>query len=418
MCTPQLRAQAAALQGTANPNVTAASAGGGTPPIIDPMRRQMLAVSPIVATQRFAPTVSVPAMGAGASPLRALGTSPNPGSGATGQQMSNERGVRASNMGAGAGMSISAMLASGAGNSAPPQPVLSPGNAKKGESYDEKHAPSPEILAETALHVKARTPFEPRQPGTPTPFSYTQDYRTTPEQRRWLMGVEAKLGDAPPYPDGRPGTSGYSPAERARMRIFTGYLYTLPEVKAFLDVLSTTEGTVKNGYFTTRFGRPPATGLARFASSGPQGRYQIEPGTKKEIIDGPMGRSDFSEVTQDMGAISLLVSFGAMKKLLAGDLRGAFSAASRAYASLPMSELMNHSGFSGSKWEPNDKPLPRQPAIDFAKLPELFRARLNSRRTEFREAQRDWETKRQMPWAFIPPYRQQYFGRDAFKPSR
>jgi hypothetical protein len=105
--------------------------------------------------------------------------------------------------------------------------------------------------------------------------------------------------------------------------------------------------------------------------------------------------------------------------LIHGDLQGAFTAASRAFASLPISQTQDYSGFTQSgKWEDTGMHLPRQRSKPFAELSELFRARLNARRTEFREAQQNWRSKGQVPWAFISPYRQPFFGRDAFKPSR
>ena len=340
--------------------------------------------------------------------------------------MANERGVPTSNMGR--AMSIADMLAKGTRDTTPAKSGPLPGSGKKPQAYDERHAPSPETLAEAARDIRVTSEvFNPKQTSTPTPFAYSQDYRTTKEQRRWLTGPEAKLGDAPPYPSGSPGPSDYSSGDRARMRILTGYLYTLPEVKAFLDALSSTEGSVKDGYFTTVYGRPPADSLARYSGGAARGRYQIEPQVNGEIVTAQMGRSDFGEVTQDMAAIALLVRKGAIQKLMAGDLRGAFSAAARVYASLPISQSAEYSGFTKgdknkgikARWVGEDYTADqRQPHFPYADLPALYRQRLNSRRTEFREAQQNWEQKGQMPWAFISPYRQQYFGRDAFKPSR
>ncbi|MEO7680408.1 MAG: hypothetical protein ABIS14_06910, partial [Sphingomonas sp.] len=244
-------------------------------------------------------------------------------------------------------MSIADMLANGTRDATPAKPATAPGNGKKPETYDERHSPSPETLSEAARDIRVTSEvFSPKQPGTPTPFAYSQDYRTTREQRRWLMAIEAKLDAAQPYPSGNPGPSDYSSGDRARMRIFTGYLYTLPEVKAFLDALSTTEGSVTDGYFTTAYGRPPATSLAQYSGAAARGRYQIEPNVNGEIVNAQMGRSDFGEVTQDMAAIALLVRKGAIQKLLAGDLRGAFSAATRVYASLPISQNEEYSGFT------------------------------------------------------------------------
>jgi len=418
MCTPQLRAQAATLEAAAHPNPATTSGGGGAPSIIDPLRRQIMAVSPIIETQRLAPRAPERVVGAGVSPFTAGGVTRNLDTEPTNRLTNYKRRVGTASMGGGSAMSIADMLAGNSTSaSAKPGPVAV--GVKKPDAYEEQHAPTPDILAEANRDAKVRTPFTPKQPDTPTPFSYSGSYLTTPEQRRWLMEPEARLGTAPPYPSGSPGPSSYPAGDRARERIFAGYLYTLPEVKAFLDVLSHTEGTERDGYFTTHGNKPAASSLARFGDDGRQGRYQFLTGVNDEIIKAQMARQDFGEVTQDMAAIALLIRFGAMQKLIRGDLRGAFSAASQAYASLPMSQSMDHSGFTQrGKWEGNDKGVPRQRSIAFAQLPALYLARLNSRRTEFREAERNWRSKGQMPWAFISPYRQQYFGRDAFKPSR
>jgi hypothetical protein len=58
MCTPQLKAQAASLPGATSSNP---SVGAGAPPMVDSMRRRILALAPIVGPQGLPPTVSAPA---------------------------------------------------------------------------------------------------------------------------------------------------------------------------------------------------------------------------------------------------------------------------------------------------------------------------------------------------------------------
>lgn len=417
MCTPQLRAQNASLQGVANPKPSAAGTGGGGPPMVDPMRRRMLALSPVMATRGLVPTVSGPTSAASA-PVQFVGVNPDQGAKPFGSPSGDSRSVRTSSTGSVAGMLNNDIFSNTARKPVAPNPASPPAAQNAPDSYDERHAPTPAVLAEVVRDAKVRTPFEVTQPAR-SPFIYSRDYRTTPRERAWLAEVEQKLGEGRPYPDGSSGQSVYDAGNRARERILAGYLYTLPEGKAFLDVLSTTEGTVKDGYFTTHDGSPPAESLAQFARRGRQGRYQFLSQNNDEIINAQMGRKDFGEVTQDIAALRLLIRFGAMQKLMHGDLQGAFTAASRAYASLPISQTQDYSGFTQSgKWEDTGKDVPRQRRKPFAELPKLFLARLNARRTEFREAKRNWREKGQMPWAFISPYRQPFFGRDAFKPSR
>ena len=82
----------------------------------------------------------------------------------------------------------------------PSKTGILPGNGKKPQTYDERRAPSVETLAEAARDIRVTSEvFSPRQPGTPTPFAYSKDYRTTPEERRWLMEIEARLGNGSPY---------------------------------------------------------------------------------------------------------------------------------------------------------------------------------------------------------------------------
>ncbi len=417
MCTPQLRAQNAALQGAANANPSIAGTGGGGPPMIDPMRRRMLALSPVMATRGLVPNVSGPATGASA-PAQFAGINSNQRAKPFSSPSGDSRSVRTASNVSVAGTLNNDIFSSAARNTTAPNPATPPTVLKVPDRYDERRAPTPAVLAEVVRDAKVRTPFEVTQPAR-SPFIYSRDYRTTARERAWLAEVEQKLGEGRPYPDGSSGQSVYDAGNRARERILAGYLYTLPEGKAILDVLSTTEGTVKDGYFTTHDRSPPAESLSQFARRGRQGRYQFLSQNNDEIINAQMGRKDFGEVTQDIAALGLLIRFGAMQKLMHGDLQGAFTAASRAYASMPISQTQDYSGFTQSgKWESKGEDVPRQRSVPFAQLRELFLARLNARRTEFREAKRNWRDKGQMPWAFISPYRQPFFGRDAFKPSR
>ena len=98
--------------------------------------------------------------------------------------------------------------------------------------------------------------------------------------------------------------------------------------------------------------------FSTFSSGGPRGRYQIEPKGNELFGTHWYSRKDFGPVTQDLIAITLLVKDGAIDKLLAGDLRGAFSAASRTFSSVPMGAAEDYSGYVGRNWTPTGGPNP------------------------------------------------------------
>jgi hypothetical protein len=229
------------------------------------------------------------------------------------------------------------------------------------------------------------------------------------------------------------GSAQFGANDRETMRTLVGYLYTLPEVKAMLDVFSTTEGADAAGYYRGHYGGPRdfrpgeldsyqgvtigPDGRAVTRQYPPVGRYQIEPRMYEEYGSSIYSRTDFRPVTQDLIAITAMVRDRVIDKLLAGDIRGAFSRASRTFASIPMSAARNFSMFGN-----DGKPYPgdniaiadRQKAANFDDLSTLFQARLGTRRAEMNRARRDWETRRVVPYAFIDPTRWPQFGRKDF----
>ncbi|MGH6613778.1 hypothetical protein [Sphingomonas sp.] len=248
-----------------------------------------------------------------------------------------------------------------------------------------------------------------------------EDYRTPTESRAWLSEIKSPEGKEIPYPDGRPGDEGLTLEGRRKVREDVGYFYSLPEVKAFLDVLSHTEGTEKDGYKTTHFPLGPADNLTTFPKSKvPSGRYQIEYRRWKNHGGEWFSRTDFEPVTQDIIAITALRQGKVISALLSGDLSEAFSRAARIFASIPVSATADHSGFVKGRWKPdNDDPRKgddgRQPTpVRFKDLPALFATRLNARRKEFAEAKRAWETDRVLPTSFISPFQWRSFGIKGF----
>lgn len=415
MCTPQLKAQTAALQGAANSNPSATSGAGGAPPMIDPLRRRVLAMAPFSGTSQYA--TSMVSTG-GASDLAAASRNrpdfsrPNP---AAIEKSLDQRTNQSMLM-------VDKLIANQPGGLATIAGARPGAPLKSGPApdFDETHAPTPQSLAEAAIKVRnlpheARTFEPPTKEVRPFILADRGGYRTTPENRAWLAGIERMAKTTEPYPSGTPGDGGSSRA-RSAARVWAGYLYTLPEVKAFLDVLSKTEGSVRDGYLTSQYPKPPLKDFATFNAGGPRGRYQIEPASAKKFGANWFSRNDFGPVTQDLIAITLLVKDGAIDKLLAGDLRGAFSAASHTFSSVPMGAKEDYSGYIGRNWNPGGGPNSgRQPAgAKFDDLPAIFLARLNSRRTEFRDAQSAWEKSKILPWAFISPFRWHNFGLRGF----
>jgi len=252
------------------------------------------------------------------------------------------------------------------------------------------------------------------------------DYRTTAQERAWLAGVKPLMADEA-YPDGLPGHEKLSPAGRRKVRNDVAYLYTLPEVKAFLDLISFTEGTAKYGYFHGHDNPKPnrLPDLTTFHGDDPIGRYQIEQKAWKNFGGSWWSKKDFSEITQDIIAITMLRQWGVIDELLKGNLSGALTKASDVFASIPVSLENDRSGYTKSyvikKTDPKtgkeismeesrDQPTP----IKFQDLPAEFARYLKNRRAEFSDAEEKWKTEKTLPKAFISPMKWRSFGLSGF----
>lgn len=122
-----------------------------------------------------------------------------------------------------------------------------------------------------------------------------------------------------------------------------------PNVRKFLDLLSYTEGTQGNGYYTA-FGGSRLSSLAdhpRYSKTFKQtdgktnktsaaGRYQFLRGTWDGLAR-KYGFQDFGAVNQDLGAIALLAENGALPHILNGNWGQAVAKAGGTWASLPSS---------------------------------------------------------------------------------
>lgn len=122
-----------------------------------------------------------------------------------------------------------------------------------------------------------------------------------------------------------------------------------PNTRKMLDLLSYTEGTMKNGYYTAFGGGRlqdlsdhPRYSMAFTQTDGKQnktsaaGRYQFI----KDTWDGvarQYGLRDFSPQNQDLGAVALLAQNGALPYVLKGDWGNAIARSGRTWASLPSS---------------------------------------------------------------------------------
>lgn len=260
------------------------------------------------------------------------------------------------------------------------------------------------------------------------------DYRTRPEKRAWLPEIEPLAKSKTPYPDGLPGDIGLSIDGGRKIRDEVAYLYTLPEVKAFLDLIAHTEGADKLGYYLSHSGRPKLADLDSFhGGTSASGRYQILPGAWKTIGGALWSRPDFSEITQDLIAITLLRNRGAIGELLKGNLSAALTLASPEFASIPVSLAVDHSYYSGTNDKRDDKGKVERDAkgrvltekrlqsrpIRFRDLPAEFARHLQFREAEFRRAEQEWKIHKILPKAFIPPTRWQSFGLPGFdRPAR
>ena len=122
-----------------------------------------------------------------------------------------------------------------------------------------------------------------------------------------------------------------------------------PNVRKMLDLISYTEGTQANGYYTT-FGGGRQSSLAthenqrkRFKQtdgksnvSSAAGRYQFIKSTWDSLAR-QYGLSDFGERNQDIGALALIAQKGQLERVVAGDIKGAVSELGSVWASLPSS---------------------------------------------------------------------------------
>lgn len=122
-----------------------------------------------------------------------------------------------------------------------------------------------------------------------------------------------------------------------------------PNVRKFLDLVSYTEGTQKNGYRTT-FGGGRLNNLndhPRYLKTFTQtdgkknktsaaGRYQFIQPTWDSVAK-QYGLRDFSPENQDLGAVALLFQRGAIPALLKGDYQAAIKKTGDEWASLPSS---------------------------------------------------------------------------------
>lgn len=122
-----------------------------------------------------------------------------------------------------------------------------------------------------------------------------------------------------------------------------------PNVRKFLDLLSYTEGTQGNGYYTAFGGGrlPNLNDHPRYLKTFKQtngktnktsaaGRYQFLKGTWDGLAK-QYGLRDFSPRSQDVGAVALLAQNGALPHILKGDFAKAVSKSGGTWASLPTS---------------------------------------------------------------------------------
>ena len=122
-----------------------------------------------------------------------------------------------------------------------------------------------------------------------------------------------------------------------------------PNVRKMLDLISYTEHTQNNGYYTA-FGGGRLSSLAdhprykkqfrqtdgRMNTTSAAGRYQFLRGTWDGVAKR-YGFTDFSPRNQDLGAIALLIGNGAMPHILKGEWGKAVAKSGGTWASLPTS---------------------------------------------------------------------------------
>ena len=133
---------------------------------------------------------------------------------------------------------------------------------------------------------------------------------------------------------------------------------TIPNVKAFLDTISYSEGTYKypnNGYNTmftgkqfTGFKDHPRIILGTALKSDAAGRYQIMSytwdGVKKQFIPE---LADFSPSSQDLAACQLLSNRNSLNNIVAGEFDIAVQKCCLEWASFPDPNKGGMSHYSG-----------------------------------------------------------------------
>ena len=118
-----------------------------------------------------------------------------------------------------------------------------------------------------------------------------------------------------------------------------------PNVKAFLDTIAYSEGTIHigdNGYnvflggstFDDYSQHPNQKHTAGSWASTAAGRYQFVYPTWQDIA-GVLGLSDFTPDSQDLGAVELLRRADALDDIAAGNFEAAIAKAKGTWASLP-----------------------------------------------------------------------------------
>lgn len=126
-------------------------------------------------------------------------------------------------------------------------------------------------------------------------------------------------------------------------------LLNSPNVQKYLNLISQTEGTTKNGY-ATAFGGSRLKGLVdhprtlhsftqtdgKVNKTSAAGRYQFLRRTWDDVKQ-KYGLQDFGPRSQDIGALALINQSGALGNVLAGDFRGAIKKTGGIWASLPSS---------------------------------------------------------------------------------
>ena len=142
---------------------------------------------------------------------------------------------------------------------------------------------------------------------------------------------------------GKTSTSGKKDLQKAHLAENQKYL-SYKNVTAFLSAIAEAEGgdyNLKYGgvkgkkndkWKFSDFSTHPGAGAGGKTTAA--GMYQINKPTWHEMGD-KMGLSDFSSTTQDLLAVEIIRTIGAITKVVSGDIDGALAIASRRWAALP-----------------------------------------------------------------------------------